>query len=67
MSRIEALWRAWGHLLDPATGMSVWFRDPADHHMRVLMDPDWVPFGKHGDTTHDVTDPLAHVAPGTGS
>ena len=33
-SRLEALWRAWEHLrLDPATGMSVWFRDHADHHM----------------------------------
>lgn len=41
LQRIEALWRAWEHLrLDPATGLSVWFRDHADHHMRVLMDPD---------------------------
>lgn len=39
--RIEALWRAWEHLrLDPSTGMSVWLRDHADHHMPVLMDPD---------------------------
>jgi hypothetical protein len=39
--RLEALWRAWEHLrLDPATGMSVWFRDHADPHMAVLMDPD---------------------------
>lgn len=39
--RLEALWRAWEHLrLDPATGMSVWLRDHADHHMAVLMDPD---------------------------
>lgn len=41
VSRIEALWRAWEHLrLDPATGISVWWRDHADHHMRVLLDPD---------------------------
>jgi len=40
VSRIEALWRAWEHLrLDGATGMSVWWRDHADHHMRVLLDP----------------------------
>ena len=40
VSRIAALWRAWEHLrLDPATGMSVWWRDHADHHMRVLLDP----------------------------
>lgn len=39
--RLEALWRAWEHLrLDPATGMSIWWRDHADHHMPILMDPD---------------------------
>lgn len=38
--RLDALWRAWEHLrLDPTTGMSVWFRDHADHHMSVLLDP----------------------------
>jgi hypothetical protein len=38
--RLDALWRAWEHLrLDPATGMSVWLRDHADHHMSVLLDP----------------------------
>lgn len=41
VSRLEALWRSWESLrLDPATGISVWFRDHADHHMAVLMDPD---------------------------
>ena len=40
VARVAALWRAWEHLrLDPATGMSIWWRDHADHHMRVLMDP----------------------------
>ena len=39
--RLEALWRAWEHLRqDPATGMSVWWRDHADHHMPALMAPD---------------------------
>jgi hypothetical protein len=38
VSRLEALWRAWEHLrLDPALGMSVWWRDHADHHMHVLL------------------------------
>lgn len=38
--RLEALWRSWEHLrLDPATGMSVWLRDHADHHLGVLMSP----------------------------
>lgn len=64
VSRIEAMWRAWEHLrLDPATGMSVWYRDHAEHHMRVLMDPDWGPFGQHGSETNDVTDPLPHENP----
>lgn len=38
--RLEALWRSWEHLrLDASTGRSVWWRDHADHHMSVLMDP----------------------------
>ena len=38
VSRIASLWRAWEHLrLDPATGMSVWWRDHADPHMQVLL------------------------------
>ena len=45
--RLEALWRAWEHLRqDPATGMSVWWRDHADHHMGVLFDPESGPFGR---------------------
>ncbi|MCU1517643.1 MAG: hypothetical protein JWQ75_2364 [Pseudarthrobacter sp.] len=41
ISRLEALWRAWEFLrLDPATGMSVWWRDHADHHMGVLLSSD---------------------------
>lgn len=40
LSRLDALWRAWEHLrLDPATGMSVWWRDHADHHMPALLSP----------------------------
>ncbi|MDO9174571.1 MAG: DUF4913 domain-containing protein, partial [Actinomycetota bacterium] len=39
--RLEALWRSWEELRqDASTGMSVWWRDHADHHMAVLMDPD---------------------------
>jgi hypothetical protein len=41
IARLEALWRAWEYLrLDPATGMSVWFRDHADYHMAVLLSAD---------------------------
>lgn len=45
IARLEALWRAWEHLrLEPAVGVSVWFRDHADHHMTVLLDSDAGPF-----------------------
>ncbi|MET3937022.1 DUF4913 domain-containing protein [Arthrobacter sp. OAP107] len=38
--RIEALWRVWEHLrMDGATGMSVWWKDHADQHMSILLDP----------------------------
>lgn len=41
VSRLEALWRAYESLrLDPGTGMSVWWRDHADHHMSALFAPD---------------------------
>jgi hypothetical protein len=50
ISRLESLWRAWEYLrLDPSTGMSVWWRDHADHHMSVLMDREG-PFAKSEDT-----------------
>jgi len=69
ISRLEALWRAWEHLrLDPATGISVWFRDHADHHMAVLLDSDG-PFKRctvekgHGDRQ---LDPLPLVDPPAG-
>ncbi len=40
VSRLESLWRAWEALrLDPAIGMSVWWRDHADHHMIVRFSP----------------------------
>ena len=41
IARLEALWRASEVLrLDPHAGMSVWFRDHADHHMSVLLNAD---------------------------
>ncbi len=57
VARLDALWRAWEHLgNDPATGMSVWWRDHADHHMGVLMSPDG-PFRKSTGTI-DLGEPL---------
>ncbi|BCW68893.1 hypothetical protein NicSoilB4_36560 (plasmid) [Arthrobacter sp. NicSoilB4] len=44
--RMEAIWRAWEHLrLEPALGVSTWFLNHADPHMRVLMDKEG-PFKK---------------------
>ncbi|MET9311019.1 DUF4913 domain-containing protein [Kribbella sp. NPDC003505] len=41
MSRLDALWRAWEYLRqDEGLGMSVWWREHADHHMTYLLDPD---------------------------
>lgn len=68
--RLEALWRAWEHLrLDPSTGMSVWWRDHADHHMAVLMDPEG-PFAaaNHYDDENEADKgaPLPYEAPPAG-
>ncbi|MGW1674602.1 DUF4913 domain-containing protein [Streptomyces sp. NPDC002324] len=45
LQRITAIWRAWENLRhDPALGLSTWFLQHADPHMRVLLDPDNGPF-----------------------
>jgi hypothetical protein len=63
--RLEALWRAWEHLrLDPATGMSVWLRDHADHHLGVLFS-DYGPFSKSTDVTEHGA-PLPYREPPAG-
>lgn len=63
--RLEALWRSWEHLrLDPATGMSVWLRDHADHHLGVLWDPEG-PFAKSTDQARP-GDMLPYTAPPEG-
>ncbi|WP_082943286.1 DUF4913 domain-containing protein [Kocuria sp. ICS0012] len=67
--RLEALWRSWEHLRqDAATGMSVWWRDHADHHMAVLMDPDG-PFAtatEGEENTSKRGEPLPYVEPPEG-
>ncbi|MDT0168440.1 DUF4913 domain-containing protein [Pseudarthrobacter sp. BRE9] len=41
ISRLETLWRSWEFLrLDGSTGMSIWWRDHAVHHMGVLLSAD---------------------------
>lgn len=63
--RIESLWRAWEFLrLDAATGTSVWFRDHADHHMAVLMNPDGPFSGSEEKTKRG--EPLPHEEPPEG-
>lgn len=69
IARLEALWRSWEHLrLDPATGISVWYRDHADHHMRILLDIDDGPFKGCTPDTHsaDRLQPLPHTDPPPG-
>ena len=70
--RLEALWRSWEFLRrDPATGMSVWLRDHADHHMAALFDPDGPFLGAQVDASENLTarrgDPLPYLPPPEGS
>lgn len=64
--RLEALWRAWEHLrLDPALGMSIWWRDHADHHMPILMSEDG-PFASAPETPENrckLGEPLPYKSP----
>ena len=65
ISRLDALWRSWEALrLEPTFGMSVWWRDHADHHMRILMSPDG-PFADSRDTNAQ-GEPLPYAAPPVG-
>ncbi len=69
VTRLEALWRSWEYLRqDPAMGMTMWWRDHADYHMAMLMDPDG-PFSTAIDgpeNTNKRGDPLPYVAPPEG-
>lgn len=70
IARLDALWRAWEALrLDPAMGMSVWFRDHADIHMPVLFSDDG-PFAasNHSDPANhcEKGEPLPYEAPPAG-
>ena len=65
ISRLDALWRSWEALrLEPTFGMSVWWRDHADHHMRMLMSPEG-PFAESRDENKG-GDPLPYTAPPQG-
>ena len=70
--RLEALWRSWEELRqDPTTGMSVWWRDHADHHMNVLLSSDG-PFAAAGEggenriNCNEKGQPLPYQAPPAG-
>ena len=63
--RLEAMWRSWEALRhDPATGMSDWLKDHADHHLAVLMCPAG-PFSRSQDEAK-ATDPLPYEPPPDG-
>jgi hypothetical protein len=65
ISRLEALWRAWEALrLEPTFGMSVWWRDHADHHMAVLLSPEG-PFAESRDR-NEPGQSLPYVTPPPG-
>jgi Domain of unknown function (DUF4913) len=67
VARLESLWRAWEHLRqDAATGLSVWFRDHADHHMTVLLDADGPFKGCDGRHTDHPLEQLPHDPPPVG-
>ena len=67
VARLESLWRAWEHLRqDPAIGLSVWFRDHADHHMAVLLDADGPFKGCDGRHSEHPLDELPHDPPPDG-
>ena len=68
--RMEAIWRSWEHLrLEPALGISIWWLNHADPHMRVLMDKEG-PFKKCAYDGHKTLTPeraaLPHVIPEAG-
>lgn len=64
VSRMDSLWRAWEHLrLDPATGLSVWWKDHADVHMAVLLNQRG-PFYACSATRHNTPEPFpCEIAP----
>lgn len=66
--RLDALWRAWEHLRqDPTTGMSVWWRDHADHHMGVLLSPEGPFAGSESEADRNRKgQPLPYEAPPEG-
>ncbi|MGH2870162.1 MAG: DUF4913 domain-containing protein [Solirubrobacteraceae bacterium] len=67
VARLESLWRAWEHLRqDAATGLSVWFRDHADHHMTILLDADGPFKGCDGHHSDRPLEPLPHDPPPDG-
>ena len=63
--RLEAMWRSWEALRhSPATGISEWLREHADHHMAVLMSPAG-PFARSLDEAK-ACDPLPYSPPPDG-
>ena len=59
VSRLYAFWRTWEMLrvTDPATGMSVWWRDHLDPHLAVLTS-EYGPFARCRPGEHRAITPL---------
>jgi hypothetical protein len=67
LSRLDSLWRAWEVLrLDPGIGISVWWRDHADHHLTILLDPDGPFKGCEDAHTNRGREQLPHEPPPDG-
>ncbi|MFE0960529.1 DUF4913 domain-containing protein [Streptomyces fungicidicus] len=66
--RFSVMWRAFEYLkTDPALGLSVWWRDHADPHMRMLRDPATGPFAAcQRAGSHIAPSPLPTAAPPDG-
>lgn len=53
LSRLEGIWREWEtHRLPDGAGMSVWWRDHADHQLNALMESSRSPFRQCTPTEH---------------
>lgn len=68
LSRIEAVWRAWEYLrLDGSLGISTWWINHADPHMRMLMAPNGCfkkcVYNGHAERTKPEHLSLPHIEP----
>lgn len=68
LSRIESVWRAWEYLrMDGSLGISTWWTNHADPHMRMLMAPNGCfkkcVYNGHAERTKPEQLSLPHIEP----